>query len=84
MAARVPHVVVFVQENHTTDNYFRSMRAWSADVATGWPTQSNPPAKDQPHRPRRPHQRYPRRPRTGQTTPAWEGKAEAITRGVPN
>jgi phospholipase C len=49
MAGRVAHVVVFVQENHTTDNYFRSMRAWGADVATGWPTQPNPPAKDAPH-----------------------------------
>jgi len=26
-AAAVRHVVVFVQENHTTDHYFRSMRA---------------------------------------------------------
>ena len=33
MAALVEHVVVFVQENHTTDNYFRSMRAWGANVA---------------------------------------------------
>ena len=49
MAVRVAHVVVFVQENHTTDNYFRSMRSWGADVATGWPTQTNPPVKDQPH-----------------------------------
>lgn len=49
MAARVAHVVVFVQENHTTDNYFASMRAWGANVATGWPTQPDPPARDQPH-----------------------------------
>jgi hypothetical protein len=49
MAARVAHVVVFVQENHTTDNYVRSMRPWGAHVATGWPTQPNPPARDQPH-----------------------------------
>jgi len=48
-AAPVGHVVVFVQENHTTDNYFRSMRAWGANVAADWPTQPNPPAKDQPH-----------------------------------
>ena len=27
MTALVRHVVVFVQENHTTDNYFQSMRA---------------------------------------------------------
>jgi len=49
MAADVKHVVVFVQENHTTDNYFPSMRAWGANVATGWPIQPNPPAKDQNH-----------------------------------
>ena len=49
MAATVKHVVVFVQENHTTDNYFRSMRAWGANVATGWPREPNPPTKDQPH-----------------------------------
>jgi phospholipase C len=28
MAQIVDHVVVFTQENHTTDNYFSSMRAW--------------------------------------------------------
>ncbi len=49
MATTVKHVVVFVQENHTTDNYFPSMRAFGADVATGWPVQANPPAHDQNH-----------------------------------
>ncbi|MCU1667224.1 MAG: hypothetical protein JWP40_151 [Blastococcus sp.] len=49
MVTTVDHVVVFVQENHTTDNYFPSMRAWGANVATGWPVQPNPPARDQPH-----------------------------------
>jgi hypothetical protein len=49
MTVAVGHVVVFVQENHTTDNYFRSMRAWGANVAADWPVQPNPPAKDQPH-----------------------------------
>jgi hypothetical protein len=49
VATAVKHVVVFVQENHTTDNYFRSMRPWGANVAEGWPTTPNPPAKDQPH-----------------------------------
>lgn len=49
MAQLVDHVVVFTQENHTTDNYFRSMRAWGANVATGWPVQANPPAHDHPH-----------------------------------
>jgi hypothetical protein len=49
MARKVDHVVVFVQENHTTDNYFSSMHAWGANVATGWPVQPNPPAHDQAH-----------------------------------
>ncbi|HEY0804736.1 MAG TPA: alkaline phosphatase family protein, partial [Pseudonocardiaceae bacterium] len=49
MSSQVQHVVIFVQENHTTDNYFRSMRAWGANVATDWPLTPNPPAKDQPH-----------------------------------
>jgi len=50
MARSVAHVVVFVQENHTTDNYFSSLRAWGANVVTGWPEQPNPPAHDQDHR----------------------------------
>ncbi|WP_018332627.1 alkaline phosphatase family protein [Actinomycetospora chiangmaiensis] len=41
--------MVFVQENHTTDNYFRSMRAWGADVAADWPIGPNPPTADHPH-----------------------------------
>lgn len=45
----VEHVVVFVQENHTTDNYFTSMAAFGANVATDWPVQDNPPKHDQPH-----------------------------------
>lgn len=49
MNAIVRHVVVFVQENHTTDNYFRSMRAWGANVMADWPTTPNPQAADQPH-----------------------------------
>jgi len=49
MTAQVGHVVVFVQENHTTDNYFRSMRAHGANVATDWPRQPNPPTADHPH-----------------------------------
>ena len=44
-----PKVVVFVQENHTIDNYFSSLAAWGANVATGWPAGQNPPASDQPH-----------------------------------
>src|SRR4051812_29151444 len=42
-------VVVMVQENHTTDNYFRALAPYGADVATGWPTSPNPPPGDQPH-----------------------------------
>ena len=34
-------VVVFVQENHTTDNYFASMAPFGADVETGWPAGLN-------------------------------------------
>ena len=32
-----------IQENHTTDNYFRDLAPWGANVATGWPTCANPP-----------------------------------------
>jgi hypothetical protein len=49
MAAGVYRVVVIVQENHTTDNHFAGLAPWGANVATGWPTQPNPPAGDQPH-----------------------------------
>ncbi|MEC3957025.1 alkaline phosphatase family protein [Nocardia sp. CDC153] len=45
----IEHVVVMVQENHTTDNYLRSAAAYGANIATGWPTATNPPASDQPH-----------------------------------
>jgi hypothetical protein len=48
-ATRVRHVVVMVQENHTTDNYLRAMAAYGADVAHDWPLSPNPPAADQPH-----------------------------------
>jgi phospholipase C len=43
----IDHVVILVQENHTTDNYFRSMAAFGANVATDWPISPNPPAADQ-------------------------------------
>src|SRR6478752_4663803 len=49
MTDAVGHVVIFVQENHTTDNYFRSMHAWGANVASDWPLQPNPPLRDHPH-----------------------------------
>ena len=48
-AAATPKVVIFVQENHTTDNYFGSMAPFGANVATGWPAGQNPPASDQNH-----------------------------------
>ncbi|HEV7166772.1 MAG TPA: hypothetical protein VGN49_02270, partial [Micrococcaceae bacterium] len=48
-ANRVKRVVVMVQENHTTDNYFRGLGPYGANVATDWPAQANPPAADQPH-----------------------------------
>jgi hypothetical protein len=49
MAAGVKRVVVMVQENHTTDNYFRGLAPYGAAVAGDWPLSSNPPAKDPPH-----------------------------------
>src|SRR5436190_16417344 len=45
----VRRVIVMVQENHTTDNYFRAMRAYGARVADSWPTTPNPPRGDPPH-----------------------------------
>jgi Phosphoesterase family len=45
----ISHVVIMVQENHTTDNYFGAMAAYGANVATGWPVSPNPPLSDQPH-----------------------------------
>jgi hypothetical protein len=47
--SNIRRVVVMVQENHTTDNYFRGLAPWGVNVATDWPTQANPPGKDQPH-----------------------------------
>src|SRR6202011_2997010 len=71
MAQIVDHVVVFTQENHTTDNYFRSMRAWGANVATGWPVQANPPAHDQPHN-RAAYAKWMQAQRNGTPTPATQ------------
>lgn len=48
-ASPVKRVVIIVQENHTTDNYFRLLAAYGANVATGWPTSPNPPLADHPH-----------------------------------
>lgn len=65
-AAAVRHVVVFVRENDTTDHYFRSMRAWGANVATDWPTEPSPPGPDQPHT-RAGAGHRPNRPRSGRS-----------------
>jgi hypothetical protein len=78
MAARIAHVIVFVQENHTTDNYFRWMRAWGANVATGWPTQANPPAKDPPHS-RGAYARWLRAQQSGSPTPATHTQFDTAT-----
>ena len=45
----VKHVVILVQENHTTDNYFRSLGAYGANVATDWPLAPGPSVNDQAH-----------------------------------
>jgi phospholipase C len=47
--ATVERVVIMVQENHTTDNYFRGLAPYGAAVATDWPIAANPPANDNPH-----------------------------------
>jgi hypothetical protein len=43
MTNGVKRVVVMVQENHTTDNYFAGLEPWGANVATGWPPYPQPP-----------------------------------------
>src|SRR3954454_13358042 len=47
--APVTRLVVFVQENHTTDNYFRGMAPYGARVASHWRVSPNPPQSDHPH-----------------------------------
>jgi hypothetical protein len=42
-------IVVFLQENKTTDFYFPSLAAWGADVLAGSPLLAAPPNHDQPH-----------------------------------
>jgi Phosphoesterase family len=49
MASQVGRVVIMVQENHTTDNYFRGLASFGAAVVADWPVATNPPAADQPH-----------------------------------
>jgi hypothetical protein len=48
-SGQVKRVVIIVQENHTTDNYFRGLAPYGGAIATDWPVAANPPAKDQPH-----------------------------------
>jgi len=48
-AGPVKRVVIMIQENHTTDNYFRGLAPYGGAVATDWPLSPNPPAKDQSH-----------------------------------
>jgi hypothetical protein len=63
-------VVIFIQENHTTDNYFRGLAPWGANVATDWPICKNPP-------PVPPFGRnYPRHERSVYYQWLTEGKAE--------
>ena len=78
MAAQVGHVVVFVQENHTTDNYFPSMRAWGANVATGWPVEPNPPTKDQNHN-RAAYAKWLHAQASGGVTPATHTQFDDVT-----
>jgi phospholipase C len=49
VAGPVERVVVFVQENHTVDNYFRGLAPYGANVVTDRPTSPNPPPSDNPH-----------------------------------
>ena len=77
MTASVGHVVAFVQENHTTDNYFRSMSAWGANVATDWPVQPNPPAKDQPHN-RAAYAKWLHAQQAGTTSPATHTQFDTV------
>lgn len=40
----IGHVVVMVQENHTTDHYLSGLATHGVNVATGWPVTPNPPS----------------------------------------
>ena len=75
MAKVVEHVVVITQENHTTDNYMSSLRAWGANVATGWPTLPNPPAHDQNHT-RAAYAKWLHAQAAGTTTPATHAQLD--------
>ena len=51
MVTAIPghRVIVFLQENKTTDFYFATMAAWGAVVANNGALLANPPDFDQPH-----------------------------------
>jgi hypothetical protein len=48
-AAPPARIVVFIQENKTTDFYFPSLAKWGANVRSGGKLLSTPPDFDQPH-----------------------------------
>ena len=78
MAKIVDHVIVITQENHTTDNYMSSLRAWGANVATGWPALPNPPAHDQNHT-RAAYAKWLHAQTAGTTTPATHSQLDTDT-----
>jgi hypothetical protein len=45
----VRRIIVFIQENKTTDFYFPTLSAWGAEVRRGGPLLAAPPQHDQPH-----------------------------------
>lgn len=47
--ATPPRVIVFLQENKTTDFYFPSLAAWGADIKNDGPLLKAAPDFDQPH-----------------------------------
>jgi hypothetical protein len=53
----VKRVIILVQENHTTDNYFRALAPWGARVADGWPSCADPPPDPPFNRRYPPHDR---------------------------
>ncbi len=73
----IAHVVIFIQENHTTDNYFVSMAPWGANLATGWPVAPNPPASDQPHD-RQAYYRWLQAQQAGTPTPATHNQFDTV------
>jgi hypothetical protein len=48
-AGATPRVIVFIQENKTTDFYFPSLASWGADVRHDRPLLTAAPNFDQPH-----------------------------------